>query len=88
MSDDVNSVGNNHLCVAGENYWLRTKEEKRKREMFGDCKKESQRLRGESKDYARNVRTIGGFYMKSLSSSHAELTKVVAVYVNSSETLN
>lgn len=76
------------LLGDGENYWLRTKEEKRKREMFGDCKKESQRLRGESKDYARNVRTIGGFFMKSLSSSHAELTKVVAVYVNSSETLN
>lgn len=33
--------------------------------MFGGCKKESQRLRGESKDYTRNVRTIGGFYMKS-----------------------
>lgn len=39
------------LLGDGENYWLRTKEEQRKREMFGDCKKESQRLRGESKDY-------------------------------------
>lgn len=76
------------LLGDSENYWLRTKEEKRKREMFGGCKKESQRLRGENKDYARNVKTIGGFFMKSLSSSHAELTKVVAVYVNSSETLN
>lgn len=76
MTSTVLGTTTSVLLGDGENYWLRTKEEKRK--MFGDCKKESQRLRGESKDYARNVRTIGGFYMKSLSSSHAELTTVVA----------